>query len=89
MRAYDLIELAGRNLREAGLRNSLTTLGVAVGAALYPAVARAALNCCPANGRCGSTGCQDPNKWYFCECGAGNDYCICSSHTSGCYNGPC
>ena len=33
MRAYDLIELAGRNLREAGLRNSLTTLGIGVGVA--------------------------------------------------------
>ena len=33
MRAYDLIELAGRNLRQAGLRNSLTTLGIGVGVA--------------------------------------------------------
>lgn len=33
MRAYDLIELAGRNLREGGLRNSLTTLGIGVGVA--------------------------------------------------------
>ncbi|HET9838494.1 MAG TPA: ABC transporter permease [Candidatus Angelobacter sp.] len=33
MRAYDLVELAGRNLREAGLRNSLTTLGIGVGVA--------------------------------------------------------
>ena len=33
MKAYDLIELAGRNLREAGLRNSLTTLGIGVGVA--------------------------------------------------------
>jgi ABC-type lipoprotein release transport system permease subunit len=33
VRAYDLIELAGRNLREAGLRNSLTTLGIGVGVA--------------------------------------------------------
>src|SRR5438270_11629895 len=33
MRAYDLLELAGRNLREAGLRNSLTTLGIGVGVA--------------------------------------------------------
>jgi ABC-type lipoprotein release transport system permease subunit len=33
MRAYDMIELAGRNLREAGLRNSLTTLGIGVGVA--------------------------------------------------------
>ena len=33
MRAYDLIELAGRNLREASLRNSLTTLGIGVGVA--------------------------------------------------------
>lgn len=33
MRAYDLIELAGRNLREAGLRNSLTTVGIGVGVA--------------------------------------------------------
>lgn len=33
MKAYDLIELAGRNLREAGLRNSLTTVGIGVGVA--------------------------------------------------------
>ncbi len=33
MKAYDLIELAGRNLREASLRNSLTTLGIGVGVA--------------------------------------------------------
>lgn len=33
MKAYDLIELAGRNLREAKLRNSLTTLGIGVGVA--------------------------------------------------------
>jgi ABC-type lipoprotein release transport system permease subunit len=33
VRAYDLIELAGRNLREASLRNSLTTLGIGVGVA--------------------------------------------------------
>jgi putative ABC transport system permease protein len=33
VRSYDLIELAGRNLREAGLRNSLTTLGIGVGIA--------------------------------------------------------
>ncbi len=33
MRAYDLVELAARNLRESGLRNSLTTLGIGVGVA--------------------------------------------------------
>jgi putative ABC transport system permease protein len=33
MKAHDLIELAGRNLREAVLRNSLTTIGIAVGVA--------------------------------------------------------
>src|SRR5262249_32310045 len=33
VRAYDLVELAGRNLREAGLRNSLTTFGIGVGVA--------------------------------------------------------
>ena len=33
MKAYDLVELAGRNLREAVLRNSLTTMGIAVGVA--------------------------------------------------------
>jgi putative ABC transport system permease protein len=33
MRLGDLTELAGRNLREAMLRNSLTTLGIAVGVA--------------------------------------------------------
>lgn len=33
MKLYDMVELAGRNLREAGLRNSLTTLGISVGVA--------------------------------------------------------
>ena len=33
MKARDLMELAARNLREAALRNSLTTMGVAVGVA--------------------------------------------------------
>lgn len=33
LKAYDLIELAGRNLGEAVLRNSLTTLGISVGVA--------------------------------------------------------
>ena len=33
MKAGDLTDLAVRNLREAGLRNSLTTLGIAVGVA--------------------------------------------------------
>ena len=33
MKIRDLGELAGRNLREALLRNSLTTLGIAVGVA--------------------------------------------------------
>lgn len=33
MRIYDLVELAGRNLRESSLRNSLTTLGIGVGVA--------------------------------------------------------
>ena len=33
MKTRDLMELAGRNLREAMLRNSLTTIGIAVGVA--------------------------------------------------------
>jgi len=33
MKVRDLTELAARNLREAVLRNSLTTLGIAVGVA--------------------------------------------------------
>src|SRR5438270_5331817 len=33
MKAYDLAELAVRNLRESVLRNSLTTVGIAVGVA--------------------------------------------------------
>jgi len=33
VKAYDLFELAGRNLREAVLRNSLTTAGIGVGVA--------------------------------------------------------
>src|SRR5436190_19033525 len=33
MKAYDAIELASRKLRESLLRNSLTTMGIAVGVA--------------------------------------------------------
>lgn len=33
MKLYDMVELAGRNLRESSLRNSLTTLGIGVGVA--------------------------------------------------------
>src|SRR5579863_3191856 len=33
MKAYDLVELAARNLRQSILRNSLTTIGIAVGVA--------------------------------------------------------
>src|ERR671939_1747127 len=33
MKLYDAVELAARNLREAALRNSLTTIGIAVGVA--------------------------------------------------------
>ena len=33
MKAHDMVELAGRNLRESVLRNSLTTLGIGVGVA--------------------------------------------------------
>jgi len=33
MKTYDLVELAGRNLRESVLRNGLTTAGIAVGVA--------------------------------------------------------
>jgi putative ABC transport system permease protein len=33
MKAHDVLELAGRNLRESILRNSLTTVGIAVGVA--------------------------------------------------------
>lgn len=33
MKVYDMVELAGRNLHEAVLRNSLTTLGIGVGVA--------------------------------------------------------
>jgi putative ABC transport system permease protein len=33
MKIYDMVELAGRNLHEAVLRNSLTTLGIGVGVA--------------------------------------------------------
>src|SRR5207302_9141467 len=33
MKIRDSVELAGRNLRESKLRNSLTTLGIAVGVA--------------------------------------------------------
>ncbi len=38
MKANDLVELAGRNLRESGFRNSLTTAGVAVGVAALVAM---------------------------------------------------
>ncbi|HUJ40588.1 MAG TPA: FtsX-like permease family protein [Candidatus Acidoferrales bacterium] len=38
MKAHDLVELAGRNLRESGFRNSLTTVGIAVGVAALVAM---------------------------------------------------
>ncbi len=38
MKANDLVELAARNLRESGFRNSLTTLGIAVGVAALVAM---------------------------------------------------
>jgi len=38
MKANDLVELAGRNLRESGFRNALTTLGIAVGVAALVAM---------------------------------------------------
>jgi putative ABC transport system permease protein len=38
MKAQDLLELAARNLRESKLRNSLTTLGIAVGVAALVAM---------------------------------------------------
>jgi putative ABC transport system permease protein len=38
MKMRDLTELAGRNLREAALRNSLTTLGIGVGVASLVAI---------------------------------------------------
>lgn len=72
-----------RFLRQIGI-----TLGVAAGVALYPALAHAATNCCPAGTRC-SGPCNSPKQWYFCECGPGSDYCICHDTVSGCYNGPC
>ena len=37
MKTHDVVELAARNLRESVLRNSLTTVGIAVGA--FPRVA--------------------------------------------------
>lgn len=78
-----------RSSRRRFLRQIGVTLGVAAGAALYPALAHAATNCCPANGRCGTSGCISPNNWYWCECGPGSDYCICKNLSGGCYNGPC
>ena len=33
MKTYDLLELAGRNLRESVLRNGLTTAGISIGVA--------------------------------------------------------
>jgi len=33
MKTHDLLELAGRNLRESALRNGLTTAGISIGVA--------------------------------------------------------
>ena len=81
------MDAEARSNRRRFLRQIGITLGVAAGAALYPAIAHAATNCCPANGRCPGFTCQTGNP-YFCECGPGLDYCICHIG-SGCYNGPC
>jgi len=45
VRAYDLIELAGRNLREAGLRNSADDAGIGVGVASLVAMLSLGIGC--------------------------------------------
>lgn len=79
-----------RSSRRRFLRQIGITLGVAAGAALYPAIAQAVTNCCPAGGRCTGS-CPSGQSLYFCECGPGSDYCICHNTIlgGGCYGGPC
>jgi hypothetical protein len=84
------MDAEARSNRRRFLRQIGITLGVAAGAALYPAIAHAATNCCPAgSSRCtGLPNCPSGQQYFFCECGPGLDYCICHSGTT-CYNGPC
>lgn len=73
----------GRFLRGVGL-----TLAAAVGAAAYPAVARASVNCCPTSG-CETLQCGPGERRFFCDCAPGlPSYCICST-SPGCYTGGC
>jgi hypothetical protein len=81
-----------RGTRSRFLRQVALTLGIAAGAVAYPAVAHAAVNCCPAPpGACQPpepTSCGGGQTLFRCDCGACCSYCICKPSTD-CYNGPC
>lgn len=77
-----------RSSRRKFLRGVGLTLAAAVGAAAFPAAARASVNCCPTSG-CTSLNCQGNDRRFFCDCAPGlPSYCICSS-SPGCYTGGC
>lgn len=78
-----------RSSRRRFLRGVGLTLAAAVGAAAFPGVARASVNCCPTSGCTDLTCTGQGERRFFCDCAPGlPSYCICST-SAGCYQGPC
>jgi hypothetical protein len=73
-----------RFLRQVGL-----ALGVGVGVAAWPSVAKAFVyDCCLNNTIC--SGVCNPGLWYYCEC-PGDSFCMCSTRPPDppCYPATC
>lgn len=62
-----------RSSRRKFLRGVGLTLAAAVGAAAFPAAARASVNCCPTSG-CTSLNCQGNDRRFFCDCAPGLEF---------------
>lgn len=74
--------------RNRFLKGVGVTLAAALGAAAYPAIARAALQCCPSD-EAHCPGCQSPTPVpYHCSCPTGG-YCTCRANNSGCFPSAC
>lgn len=79
-----------KSSRRKFLRGVGVTLAAAVGAAAYPSLAHASINCCPNESLCPPGNCPGQHN-IFCDCSQApgtNSYCICQS-SSNCYSGPC
>jgi hypothetical protein len=75
--------------RKAFVKKIGVTLAAAFGAMAYPAIARAALQCCPSDqAHCGSCPPDLPQQ-YHCDCGAAGGYCACRQSNTGCFPAPC